>query len=98
MMCGERGTFEGASLMHLHKNAKKQCEITRLSMRLACIGHCLAHQTRSVGHATPHLYASRSQFRRVCRHEVIFKTLGIGSLILALKPVTGFKYSIQACN
>ena len=41
-------------------------------------------------------YVSRSLFGRVCWRGVIFKKLGIGSLILASKPVTGFKNSIQA--
>ena len=41
---------------------------------------------------------SWSQLGRVCRCGVIFKKLGIGSLILASKPVTGFENSIQACN
>ena len=34
----------------------------------------------------------------VCRHGVIFKKLGIGSLMLALKPVIGFENSIQVRN
>ena len=41
---------------------------------------------------------SWSQFRHVCRHGVIFKKLGIGSLMLASKPVIGFKNSIQVHN
>ena len=44
------------------------------------------------------LYVSRSQFGRVRRRGVIFKKLGIGSLILASKPVNGFENSIQAHN
>ena len=41
---------------------------------------------------------SQSQFGHVCRHGVIFKKLGIGSLILESKLVIGFKNSIQVCN
>ena len=41
---------------------------------------------------------SWSQFRHACKHGVIVKKLGIGSLILASKPVIGFENSIQACN
>ena len=37
------------------------------------------------------MYMSRSQFGRVYKREVIFKKLGIGSLMLALKPDTGFE-------
>ena len=44
------------------------------------------------------VYMSWSQFGHVCRHGVIFLKLGIGPLILASKPVTGFKNSIQVCN
>ena len=45
-----------------------------------------------------YVYVSRSQFGRACKRGVIFKILGIGSLILALKPVSGFENSIQARN
>ena len=36
---------------------------------------------------------SRSQFGHLCRRGVIFKNLGIGSLMLALKPAIGFENS-----
>ena len=41
---------------------------------------------------------SPSQFRRVCWRGNFQKNLGIGSLKLTSKPVTGFKNSIQALN
>ena len=45
------------------------------------------------------VHMSQSQFGHVvCRCGVIFKKLGIGSLILASKPVIGFENSIQVCN
>ena len=43
-------TFEGASLLHLHKNMKKQCEITHL-------GTHLAHWTCPMGHVMSHIYS-----------------------------------------
>ena len=43
----ELSMFKGVSLTHLHKNTKKQCEITPLGTHLAC-------QIHPVGHTMPH--------------------------------------------
>ena len=39
---------------------------------------------------------SRSQFGHVCKHGVVFKKLGIGSLMLASKPDIGFE-TVSRC-
>ena len=47
-MCFKLGAFEGASLTHLQRKCKQQCEISHLDTYLA-------HQTCPVDHTMPHI-------------------------------------------
>ena len=62
---------------------------------LAPINVVVAQKTRNLQVPSDICHGVSSDARR---RGVIFKKLGIGSLILTLKPVIGFENSIQSCN